>query len=202
MMLTNMMYILLSGMLTPLTPFRGEPYIIQTPDILVVDVTGLPKKKIPNSVIGEHLVHNDGKISLGEYGSVTVAGLTIAKAQAAVVEHLKPFFKKNTALNVSLKLLESQSQYYYVIIRRSQGDEVIRRPLTGNESIVDAIGSIANVPDAAKRMIWLARKTPTGHQRLPVDSKGITQHGFTFTNYQIMSGDHLYLGIAVAPASR
>ena len=202
MMLTTMMYILLSGMLTPLTPFRGEPYIIQTPDILVVDVTGLPKKKIPNSVIGEHLVHNDGKISLGEYGSVTVAGLTIAKAQAAVVEHLKPFFKKKTALNVSLKLFESQSQYYYVIIRRSQGDEVIRRPLTGNETILDAIGSIANVPDAAKRTIWLARKTPTGSQRLPVDWKGITQHGFTLTNYQIMSGDFLYLGITVLPASR
>ena len=199
-MLTTMIYILLSGMLTPLTPFRGEPYIIQTPDILVVDVTGLPKKKIPNSVIGEHLVHNDGKISLGEYGSVTVAGLTIAKAQAAVVEHLKPFFKKKVTLNVSLKLLESQ--YYYVIIRRSQGDEVIRRPLTGNETIVDAIGSIANVPDAAKRMIWLARKTPTGSQRLPVDWMGITQQGFTLTNYQIMSGDHLYLGIAAAPASR
>jgi polysaccharide export outer membrane protein len=63
--------------------------------------------------------------------------------------------------------------------------------------VFDAIANIGGLPVvASKRNIWVARRTPcAGHpeQILPVDWVGITQHGITQTNYQLMPGDRVYV---------
>jgi polysaccharide export outer membrane protein len=70
-------------------------------------------------------------------------------------------------------------------------------PITGSETVMDAISNMGGLPDvASKRNIWIARRTPYPGQPwqiLPVDWIGTTQHGITHTNYQIMPGDRIYV---------
>ena len=62
------------------------PYVIEPPDILLVEVLeALPGRPIQ----GERLVRPDGTISLGFYGDVSVAGLTISEAKEKVIAHLR-----------------------------------------------------------------------------------------------------------------
>jgi polysaccharide export outer membrane protein len=74
---------------------------------------------------------------------------------------------------------------------------VISFPVTGSETVLDAIANIGGLSDiASKRNIWVARRTPHPGQPwqiLPVDWIGITQHGITFTNYQVLPGDRIYV---------
>jgi hypothetical protein len=57
------------------------PYTVEPPDVLQIDsAEGL----LTPPVRGPHLVRPDGTVGLGPYGSVSVAGLTLARAQAEV----------------------------------------------------------------------------------------------------------------------
>ena len=61
-------------------------YVVEPPDMIVVEMqNALPGKPIS----GERLVRPDGKISLGYYGEVHVAGLTTAEIKVKVIEHLR-----------------------------------------------------------------------------------------------------------------
>src|SRR4029453_16089562 len=70
-------------------------------------------------------------------------------------------------------------------------------PVTGNETVLDAISQIQGLPVVAcKKMIWVARATPHDHTQpliLPVDWLGITQRGSAATNYQLFPGDRIYV---------
>jgi polysaccharide export outer membrane protein len=75
--------------------------MIQPPDLIDVEVkSALPERPIK----GERLVRPDGKISLGYYGEVYVAGLTPDEARAKVVVHLREFLSDE-----QLGLVQSQS---------------------------------------------------------------------------------------------
>jgi polysaccharide biosynthesis/export protein len=62
---------------------------------------------------------------------------------------------------------------------------------------MDAIANIGGLSEvSSKRNIWIARRTPHAGQPwqiLPVDWVGTSQHGITYTNYQIMPGDRVYV---------
>jgi polysaccharide export outer membrane protein len=77
------------------------------------------------------------------------------------------------------------------------GEQVASFPITGSETVLDAVSNVFGLPDiASKRNIWVARRTPhpgQPYQILPVDWIGMTQHGITTTNYQIMPGDRIYV---------
>ena len=65
-----------------------ENYVIEPPDMILVEVLeALPGRPIS----GERLVRPDGKISLGFYGEIYVAGLTIPEAKEKIVLHLRKF---------------------------------------------------------------------------------------------------------------
>ena len=60
----------------------------EPPDLLLVEVLeALPGRPIS----GERLVRPDGKITLGFYGEVYVAGLTIAEIKEKIVLHLRKY---------------------------------------------------------------------------------------------------------------
>jgi protein involved in polysaccharide export with SLBB domain len=144
---------------------------------------------------GEHLVRPDGTISLGTYGAVYVTGLTLAQAKCAVERQLSQFLMNP---EVSVDVFAYNSKVYYVITDGAGfGEQVYRFPVTGNETVLDAIGQIFGLPAvASKRRIWLARPAPPGYpcdQILPVDWKAITQGGSTDTNYQVFPGDRIYV---------
>jgi polysaccharide export outer membrane protein len=87
--------------------------------------------------------------------------------------------------------------YYVVIDGGGYGQQVFRFPITGNETVLDAISQINGLPPVAdKSLVWVARATPDDKAHpavLPVDWHGITQDGSAATNYQIFPGDRIYV---------
>jgi polysaccharide export outer membrane protein len=146
-------------------------------------------------VRGEHLVRPDGTVSLGTYGSVAVDGLTVAEAKEAIEGQLAKFLLKP---EISLDVGGFNSRVLYVISDGGVGGEqVVRLPSTGKETVLDAISLVGGLtPVASKNRIWVARPTPAElckDQILPVDWVGITQRGETRSNYQVMPGDRVYV---------
>src|SRR5260370_33512674 len=73
---------------------------------------------------------------------------------------------------------------------------IIRLPIPGNETVLDALGLINGLPPiASKDRVWLARPSPAHSgcdQIFPVDLRGITECAATATNYQPLPGDRGY----------
>jgi protein involved in polysaccharide export with SLBB domain len=144
---------------------------------------------------GEHLVRPDGTISLGTYGGVYVAGLTIAQAKCAIEQHLSRYLLEP---QISIDVFAYNSKFYYVIADGGgYGQQIFKLPATGNETVLDALSNIGGLPVySSKRRIWVARPAPPGHpcdQVLPVDWNAITQGGSTATNWQLFPGDRIYV---------
>jgi polysaccharide export outer membrane protein len=188
-------------------------YVIEPPDILIVRAsTAVTFKNLP--LEGQHLVRPDGTISLGPYGDVFVAGMTLDQAKSAVARLLQARVWKEapraenprgTRFTVEEILLELQvdvgaynSKFYYVITDGGgYGEQVFKLPVTGNETVLDALAAIQGLPaQASKKKIWVARATPHENPAphiLPVDWCGITQRGSASTNYQVYPGDRIYV---------
>ena len=151
-----------------------------------------PSGKQPIS--GEHLVRQDGTVSLGVYGEVPVAGLTLMQARAAIESYLSHFMVDP---EVNVDVLAYNSKVYYVIVDGGGfGESVIRLPITGNETVLDAIANIEGLPEISSKKMWIARPAPGGFgeaQILDVHWRAIAAEGITTTNYQLLPGDRLYV---------
>ncbi len=193
-------------------------YVVEPPDLILVELLeGLPGRPIS----GERLVRPDGKISLGWYGEVYVAGLTVPEVKEKIVLHLRKFLqdeqlglikadegtgewatdpKTGEPVRVEprdtdrlfVDVTAYNSKNYYIL-----GDVAVpgKLPITGNETVLDAI-NYANglMPTAAPQNIRLVRPAPPGaccEQVLPVNLAAITSGGDPTTNYQLMPGDRI-----------
>ncbi len=192
-------------------------YVLEPPDLVIVEVLdALPGRPIS----GERLVRPDGKISLGFYGEVYVAGLTIPEVKEKIILHLRKWLT-DTALGLVAtddtaepetdaktgkpKLIEPRdsatvfvdvtaynSKNYYVL-----GDVLVtgKMPITGNETVLDALQFAGGLtPTAAPQNIRLVRPAPPGaccEQVLPVNLAAITSGGDPTTNYQLMPNDRI-----------
>jgi polysaccharide biosynthesis/export protein len=197
---------------TELNKVTLPQYVIEPPDILLIEVT-LPPEKLgepskllsPQPVAGQHIVRIDGTVGLGIYGSVQLAGLTLDQAREAIrdffaqVNQKSPdgFPFKPEKLQIVVDVFAFNSKSYYVFFDGGgYGEQVYQFPATGNETVLDAIAKINGLPfQASKRNIWVARRSPHGghEQILPVDWVGLSQHGKTETNYQVLPGDRIYV---------
>ena len=182
-------------------------YVVEPPDIIVVEVLdALPGRPIT----GERLVRPDGKISLGFYGEVYVAGLTIVEIKEKVVLHLRKYlldkalglqtYKDGQPVPVEpvdsdrvfVDVASYNSKVYYV-----QGDVGTpgRLPITGNECVLDALIYAGGfTPTASTVNVRLVRPAPPGaccEQTLPVNYAAIVNGGDSTTNYQLMPGDRI-----------
>jgi polysaccharide export outer membrane protein len=152
----------------------------------------------PQPIEGQHTVQMDGTIDLGIYGSVQVAGLTTDQARERVREFiLQQTDRKPGSIQVRVSVLAFNSKQYYVITDGAgYGEQVAAFPVTGSETVLDAIARIGGLPQvSSKRDIWVARRSPHGglDQILPVCWEDITQKGITATNYQVLPGDRIYV---------
>ncbi|MHC5539457.1 polysaccharide biosynthesis/export family protein [Singulisphaera rosea] len=190
-------------------------YVVEPPDLLLVEVLdALPARPIS----GERLVRPDGKISLGFYGEVYVAGLTTTEIKEKVVIHLREYLsdealgltrfnegdpnnpddgewvhvEPNNSATVFVDVVAYNSKAYYV-----QGDVAApgRMPITGNETVLDAINYAGGlIATAAPQNIRLVRPAPPGaccEQVLPINLAAIISGGDPTTNYQLMPGDRI-----------
>jgi polysaccharide export outer membrane protein len=175
-------------------------YLIEPPDVLLIEVLakeGLLKNDQP--IRGQHLVRPDGTVGLGIYGSVYLGGLTLEEARDAVAAHLRALPGRNLNVqsrDVNVDVLAYNSKFYYVIADGGgYGEQVYAFPITGSETVLDALGRVNGLPAVAdKKKVWVARRGPGPvGQILPVDWNGIAQHGGTATNYQLCPGDRVYV---------
>jgi len=139
-----------------------------------------------------------------------VAGLTIDDAKRAIADKLslklKPYevedpdgkkIKIDVADELVVDILEYASKYVYVISDGGgYGAQVVRIPVNGSDTVLDAFGKIGGVPpQSAKKKMWLAR--PSSHQLLPIDWSGISghsgAHNLVATNYQVFPGDRIFV---------
>src|SRR5262249_9327415 len=147
------------------------------------------------SLSGQHIVRPDGTVGLGAYGAVTVTGLTIDQAHDAIRAHLAKRMKAKKAdeVDVAVDVLAYNSKRYYMIADLGEGEQVTAFPITGSETVLDALAMLGWRTKAGHQ-VKLIRRTPSGdHQILPVNYKAITQSGETATNYQVMPGDRIYV---------
>lgn len=185
-------------------------YVIEPPDLVLVEVLeALPGRPIS----GERLVRPDGKISLGFYGEVFVAGLTIPEVKEKIVLHLRKYLTdeilglyeedpETGRLNKQVDPKDSDRVFVDVTAYNSKNYYVLgdvgapgKLPITGNETVLDALQYAGGLlPTAAPQNIRLVRPAPPGaccEQLLPVNLAAITSGGDPTTNYQLMPGDRI-----------
>jgi polysaccharide export outer membrane protein len=171
------------------------PYVVEPPDILLIESSA--ELEVSQPLRGQHLVRPDGTVNLGVYGTIYVAGMTLEDIRQVVAGVLKARFTTFDIKTLNVDVLAYNSKFYYIITDGGgYGEQVYRMSITGNETVLDALGQINGLPPvASKKHIWVARATPDSmHPKiLPVDWRGITQRGLAQTNYQIFPGDRLYV---------
>ena len=195
----------------------GPAHMVEPPDLIIVEVLdALPGRPIS----GERLVRPDGTVSLGFYGDIHVAGLTLPEIKEKIVQHMRKFLDDDKLGLVDMNPLTGKpvidektkrpvmidpkdcntvfvdvtaynSEYYYV-----QGDVQIpgRLNYTGGETVLDVLQFVGSLlPSADRAKIRLIRSFPKGSpvQVLPIDYEEITMGTDSSTNYQILPGDRL-----------
>jgi polysaccharide export outer membrane protein len=159
-----------------------------------VVTVSLAQSRGVQQISGQHIVRPDGTVNLGAYGSVYVAGMSLAQVKQAIEAHLSRFLYKP---EVAVDVYSYNSKFYYVITDfAGNGEQVTRLPHTGNETVLDAVSLVGGLSAVSSRKIWVARPAPTEcgeDQILPVDWCGITRRGQVKTNYQLMPFDRVYI---------
>jgi protein involved in polysaccharide export with SLBB domain len=178
---------------------RHMSSILENPEVSV----SLAFSSGAQQVAGKHLVAPDGRVNLGTYGSVYVSGMTIVEARQAIERQLSNFLDDPT---VVVDIVAYNSKRYYVITQAAgPGDSVAEFPITGNETVLDAIARIGGIPAASSTNIWIARPAPNQaafQQILNVHWDEISKGASTETNYQLLPGDRLHVsGISVPAAT-
>lgn len=205
------------GVPSEMNPTLLPPYVIGPPDVLLIQSR---HALVTHPIQGQHLIRPDGTIGLSIYGSPVVAGLTLEQAKEVIASTINPklklpkdvdektgkvssYYDREEQLKVIreglvVDVLAYNSKVYYVITDGGgYGEQVVRVPITGSETVLDAISQVNGLsPVSSKHHVWIARRNP-GHGSpdnvLKVDWIGVTQRGAMATNYQIMPGDRLYV---------
>lgn len=143
---------------------------------------------------GEHLVTPDGTVTLGAYGSVSVVGKTLADAKRAIESHLARYHLEDPEVAVDVYAYNSKA-FYVIYQGAGTGDSVYKFPVTGNDTVLDAVSKLEGLRAISSLRIWVARPTPNGThvQVLPVDWEAVVAQGAVATNYQLMPGDRLFV---------
>lgn len=194
----------------------GPAHIVEPPDLVIVEVLdALPGRPIS----GERLVRPDGTVSLGFYGDVHVAGLTVPEVKEKIILHLRryltdatlgladddapeiPFIDENTldprlrdpklSTAVFVDVTAYNSGVYYV---EGEVNYPGSLPFTGGENVLDVIHFASGLTSAADQSkIRLIRSFPRGSpaQVMPIDYDEVVMGTDSSTNYQIMPNDRL-----------
>jgi polysaccharide export outer membrane protein len=192
-------------------------YVVEPPDLLLVEVLeALPGRPIS----GERLVRPDGTVSLGWYGDVHAAGLTVSQVKEKIILHLRKFIKDeelglikyddvtaepvidpktNECVRIDprdsdrvfVDVTAYNSKYYYM---QGELNAPGRLPVTGADRVLDAINYASGLTTEADHdQVFLYRQPPDGApvQTLKIDIDQIMLGDDLSTNYQLLPGDRL-----------
>jgi polysaccharide export outer membrane protein len=163
--------------------------IITSPQVAVSLNESAGKQEIK----GEHLIGPDGKIILGSYGSVYVAGMTVPEVRQAVEAHLEKFLDKP---EISVDIFSYNSKHYYVATERDGANVIHRFPCTGHERVLDALTEVTGLQLSPTALVWVSRAAEGGRgdpQILPVDWRAIFRGQSNATNYWLLPTDRIFV---------
>jgi protein involved in polysaccharide export with SLBB domain len=177
------------------------PYTIEPPDVLDLSMPNNASNS-KQSISGQHLVGPDGRVNLGEFGSVYVSGKTLDEARAAIE---KAVSQDGPPVDVAVDVFAYTSKAYYVVTQREgAGDSVLRIPITGNETALDAIAQIGGLKEPESAKVWIARPPLHGvgsPKILPIEWDNIAHDGSAINNYQLLPGDRVIISQKAASAA-
>lgn len=148
----------------------------------------------PNSLIrlpADQTVMPDGMVYLGRFGKLQVMHLTtaeIANVATRLVNSTAP-----DAGRITVRLISTDSDLFYVLGEVNSPGPF---PLVGRETVLDAILAAGGLTErASHRKIILSRPShPHGCRIvLPICYDQIVQLGDTTSNYQLQSGDRIFV---------
>jgi polysaccharide biosynthesis/export protein len=187
--------VVLQGLTIPEAQTAIEQYLktkigLREPQVSVV-LTDLTGRQV---ISGQHLVRPDGTVGLGIYGQVHVAGMTLLEIRQAIESHLAEYLEQPI---VSVDVVAYNSKVYYIVMDGGgYGEQIVRLPCTGNETVLDAVAKIDGLPQVSSKRMWIARPCPEDVRKskiISVNWQAITADGVATTNYQIMPGDRIYI---------
>jgi polysaccharide biosynthesis/export protein len=162
------------------------------------------EKANTDQISGKRLIAPDGYLNLGAYGQVYINGMTPEQAREAIEKELSKYFDKPS---VSVEVFAYNSKVYYVIVtgKTEKEDHLHRFPVTGNETVLDALTQVNGVSRFSSKRIWVARPPADaegGFRVLPVKIDDIVAGAGVATNYQILAGDRIFIEDADLPENR
>lgn len=183
-------------------------YLVEPPDTLRVDVLDALENR---PIIGERLVRPDGRISLGFYGEVYVAGLTIVEVKEKVVDHLRNYLSDESlglvrvdpatgrefpiaprdTNRVSVDVSAYNSKVVYAL---GAFNSPSRIPFTGSDTLLDLVVYAGGlVDDADAHHVLLVRENPKpGEPKTEmVDVEAIIRGDDASRDFQLWPGDRL-----------
>lgn len=168
---------------------RSLELILKNPRVCV----RLLKISSAEQLTNAYPVEPDGVIRLKGYGAVHVAGLNVTEASLAVQRCLEQYFDSP---KVGIDVTQYNSAAYYIVCGMAMNDgNVWRYPITGNETVLDAIGASGKAGKITGKTVWVVRpaKADQPEQILPVNWNAVICGARTTTNYQILPGDRIYI---------
>lgn len=162
-----------------------ERYLVACPDVLEIHVAGRDEFK------GQRTVAPDGTLSLGQYGSVRVEGLTLPAVARAVAEPIgvRPE-------DVHVRVTEFASRHLILV-----GEVVGRQrriPYQGQETVLDVLQRVGGItPGAEPTEIYVVRSHVGDLQRpevFHVDLQSIVLEQDQSTNIRVRPYDQIYVG--------
>lgn len=183
-------------------------YVIEPSDMLLVEVLDALEGR---PITGEHLVRPDGRISLGFYGEIEVAGLTIAEVKEKVVVHLARylndevlglydidpvtggwlFIEPRDSDRVVVDIAAYNSKAIYAL---GAFNAPLRRPFTGSDTLLDIVtyaGGLADDADARNVMLVRENPRPGEPKSETIDVDAVMRGDEGTKNPQLWPGDRL-----------
>jgi protein involved in polysaccharide export with SLBB domain len=139
----------------------------------------------------DQVVLPDGNIELGRYGRLQVVGKTPQQIEAEVQQIIHA--ETENAGPITVTLVGRQSKVFYVL---GEVNAPGAYPLSGRETVLDAIIAAGGLTDAADAgaITYTQPSYPEECRTvLPVCYREIVQLGDTSTNYQVGPGDRIFV---------
>ncbi|WP_439621357.1 polysaccharide biosynthesis/export family protein [Gemmata sp.] len=163
-------------------------HIVEPGDTLLVQPVELDA---PVRLPPDQLVQPDGTIDLGQFGRPVVAGSTLAHIETQIRDIIRA--KQKEPVAVTVRLLSRPGRVFYVL---GEVNAPGAFPITGRDTVLSAVTQAGGLTrKASEQNIIVSRPTvPDGCRVvLPVCYTNIVQLGDTTTNYQLQSGDRVYV---------
>jgi protein involved in polysaccharide export with SLBB domain len=169
------------------------PYVVAPPDVLRIEVHDKSHSALPIAAMDQYLVGPDGRVNLGSLGAVYVAGKTIDETRVAIQ---KVASQSIESPEVFVDVVSYNSKTYYIVQDNGKTESISVQPITGNETVLDAIATVGglNVSTSAKMYIARLPKMSGGSPAMiSIDWIKIARGESDSTNHQLLPGDRLYI---------